>query len=160
MEPVSVLTGVIPVAWSCILTLRDVKDTLAKTQEVPQTLSCLERQIELLFHVLTRLEEISRTGHRASTLHSKIILTTLQGCHGTLEQLHVQLQKLKPLSGNKVGRWAKNIAAFWKEGEISRMMDSVAHEQRQIQLLMGFMSLDLYVPHFHYRRNIFGLVLT
>ncbi|KAK0652815.1 hypothetical protein B0T16DRAFT_406855 [Cercophora newfieldiana] len=144
MEPISIITGAIAFASSCVYTLRDIKDTISKLEEVPQTLSTLERKIALLSKVLSRLEGMIRDEQDSTAfLQDDVVIMVLEGCHDTLERLHLQLQRLWPLGGSKLGKVAKGIMTLWKEGDIAQMVLNVEREQSSLQFVMiSHMSLD------------------
>lgn len=141
------ITGAIAFASSCAYTLRDIKNTLSKLEEVPQTLWTLERKIALLSKVLSRLEGMVREEQDSTAfLQEDVVIIVLEGCHDTLERIHHQLQRLWPLGGRKLGKMAKGIMAFWKEGDIAQMVQNVEHEQSSLQFVMiSHISLDSYV---------------
>jgi hypothetical protein len=148
MEPISIITGAIAFASSCVYTLRDINDAISKAEELPQTLSTLERKIALLSKVLFRLEGMMRDEQDPlGFLQDEVVVMVLQGCQDTLERLHFQLKRLLPLGGqwhgNKFGKLSKGMMAFWKEGDIAQMVLSIEREQSSLQFIMiSHMSLD------------------
>lgn len=140
MEPLSIISGALSVAFTCACALRDLKDAIAKTEEVPQVLSDLDRQMEMLSTVLSCLDERIRADnmHAASTgiFQDHVLIRALEGCHGTLQRLQARLQKYQHLRGHVFGKLVKGLSAFWKENEIKAMAESVKKEQDHLQFVM------------------------
>ena len=143
MEPLSIISGALSVAFTCACTLRDLKDAISKTEEVPQILSDLDHQMEMLSTVLSCLDERIRadslhatSSSSAGIFQDQFLLRALEGCHGTLQRLHARLQKYQPLRGHVFGKLVKGLSAFWKENEIKAMKESIQKEQDHLQFVM------------------------
>ena len=137
MDPLSITAAALGFAGVCTCILRNIKDTISRLQDVPQSLSNLERGIGLTVAVLSEVDRMLRANRDMSTPipQEQRIVYFLDGCQHTLQGLQLELEGMIGLES-----WISKAAVMWREDEISRMLVSLEQEKQSLNIIVGILN--------------------
>jgi hypothetical protein len=138
MDPLTITTAALGFAAICTRTVKLIKDTVSRVQDLPQTLSNLERSIDLMTTLLSVVEIALKTDHGTLTDKSleERLIAPLDGCRKALERLLPGLEDL-----GRTQRWTRKIGVLWKENPVAQMVADLDQERRHLRLIVDILNM-------------------
>lgn len=138
MDPLTIATAALGFAGLCASAVKVVRNTISRVQDIPATLSHLERNIELMTTLLSEVERVLRTDKETLTDTSleERLVRALDGCHTTLKRLLPGLEELK-----NTQHWSRRVGILLKENIVIQMVANLEQEKGNLQLIIGTLNL-------------------